>query len=1166
MRTFFEKNQLKQAENRNRKNAGIKGNAAFAGFAGFSAFSGRALKITFLSILSFFSIIFSSCDLFNEDPEILYITIAVEGQKTFYQGDYFSLGVLSVKAVYSNGSDMMINDYTVEPAVGTVLYNTGLQKVMISYEGHSASYMINVLQKSGASGSEGGSSGSNNPSNPQTPDSSLPSVEFSEYSISGSKDTTIKKNGEYTFSAIFNAEGPATTKEIKLESKSEYINIYNNFITDGKNTGKIEKTFTIYGSDKIPYEENVKAHLLLTLRYKVETPDKNEMVEKFYDIYLNCNSGNLPISREFWGSWIQMDTGDEYYIDCENIYRNYSSTYQTVEQAGISGYSLDGQNVLCKGANIRYFRKGGSARSFSLSVSGFEGTSSRAVSAISSLKMKRVNQKNTADSQTVEVDSLGQAHFTASVADDSQLLTLIPDVIGSGSSGGNSENDSESQKELSAVLLLPSYDGENMGTIPLVEEGKYGFKVTYSIDSDQQNLCYGNYNKTYKLTLNLNNVGNATCETSSYNISCNDSSFEFVSGETRGNFSSIEPEKSRSLSFEVRYGKLDQEYADVPVNISITDSKTGLTWNDSVTLRFYRGPVALRVNARNIDTSSSSSSYTGQLKGFVIFPDGRSKRFTVDAGQTSTVLVPWSQSDYILAFTGATAESEMAYSFGFKNTCELADLSGIWSAEEINAYEDNNSIGRASRITDLSQPAKAYLKLNDVDFYSINCGQIDYSFVPVSLADYGFKESSGNYDSLFCAGEEFYLDLLLHNDSLDSVTSLNLKLSSESPYVTFAEDGDEKSINQTIKSNYYCSLYGTPHYTSNLFNNGVYKDNYFTFTLGEACPAGTKIPFILTITDSSNNTWQEKFSITVDQPDLDINVVKYTVSDYKSFSDKNNEDKVLNPGEKIYMDVCIQNTGKSTAEDLVAKLSLPAEWTGAVSFNDKLCPYGNLSGGYYKSSKSVNYYYLSTYGYKELNYIQMDYSSSAEFSFTISDSVEDGSQIPLLLTITDKYGKSWQETINISVVEPKEELSFVNCACLDAITNGTNNDGDKVIESGEMVYMNVQLHNSGTTILKGLTLSFSSESEYLKFEKTSSPYGNIDAGKYAVYSYNDGKIQSDEEILDMNPANNAACIFTVKDNIPAGQDGLEVPVKIKAQTSDGESWTSLVTIKVYKAD
>ncbi|MCR5401407.1 MAG: bacterial Ig-like domain-containing protein [Treponema sp.] len=1130
-----------------------------------------ALKRAFLSILSIFTFFFyfSSCELLEQDSELLYITIAVEGQKTFYQGDRFSLGVLSVKAVYSNGSDMMINDYHVEPAVGTTLNTTGLQKVIITYKGHSAGYMIDVLKKSGGSGSGGSSSGSNSgsdspdPANPQNPSIIIPSVEFSDYSISGSKDTVIKKNGQYTFSAIFNAEGPATAKEIMLESKSEYINIYNNFITDGKNTGKFEIAFTIYGSDKIPYEETVKAHLLLTLRYKVET--QIEYVEKFYDIYLNCNSGNLPISREYWGSWIQMDTGDEYYIDCESIYQIYSSTYKSLVQNGISGYSLDGQNVLCKGANVRYFRKGGSARSFSLSVSGFEGTSSRAVSAISSLKMKRVNQKNTADSQTVEVDSLGQAHFTASVADDSQLLTLIPDVIGSGTSGGNSENDSESQKELSAVLLLPSYDGENMGTIPLVEEGKYGFKVTYSIDSDQQNLCYGNYNKTYELALNLNNVGNATCETSSYNISCNDSAFEFVSGESRGNFSSIEPGKSKSLSFEVRYGKLNQEYADVPVNISITDSRTGLTWNDSVTLRFYRGPVALKVNARNIDTSSSSSSYTGQLKGFVIFPDGRSKRFTVDAGQTSTVLVPWSKSDYILAFTGATAESEMAYSFGFKDTCELADLSGIWSAEEINAYEDNNSIGRASRITDLSQPAKAYLKLNDVDFYSINCGQIDYSFVPVSLAGYGFKESSGNYDSLFCAGEEFYLDLLLHNDSLDSVTSLNLKLSSESPYVTFAEGGDEKSIDQTIKSNYYCSLYGTPYTSAHLFNNGYYKDNYFTFTVDKDCPVGTKIPFILTITDSSKNTWQEKFSITVDQPDLDINVVKYTVSDYKSFSDKNNEDKVLNPGEKIYMDVCIQNTGKSTAEDLVAKLSLPAEWTGAVSFNDKMCSYGNLSGGYYKASISIRYDNYPN-GCRELNDIQMELSNKAEFSFTISDSVEDGSQIPLLLTITDKYGKSWQETINLSVVEPRNELSFVNCACIDAITNGTNNDGDKVIESGEIVYMNVQLHNSGTTILKGLTLSFSSDSEYLKFEKTSSTYGNIDAGKYAVYSYNDGKIQSDEEILDMNPANNAACIFTVKDNIPAGQDGLEVPVKIKAQTSNGESWTSLVTIKVYKAD
>ena len=44
------------------------------------------------------------------------------------------------------------------------------------------------------------------------------------------------------------------------------------------------------------------------------------------------------------------------------------------------------------------------------------------------------------------------------------------------------------------------------GTIPIVEKGMYGFKTTYSIDSDAQGFCYGNLIKTYKLTLKINNI------------------------------------------------------------------------------------------------------------------------------------------------------------------------------------------------------------------------------------------------------------------------------------------------------------------------------------------------------------------------------------------------------------------------------------------------------------------------------------------------------------------------------------------------------------------------------------------------------------------------------------------------------------------------------------
>ena len=47
----------------------------------------------------------------------------------------------------------------------------------------------------------------------------------------------------------------------------------------------------------------------------------------------------ITIPSEYWGTWIQMDTGDEYYIDNEKIYKKYYN-YNSEVQVGTNGYTL----------------------------------------------------------------------------------------------------------------------------------------------------------------------------------------------------------------------------------------------------------------------------------------------------------------------------------------------------------------------------------------------------------------------------------------------------------------------------------------------------------------------------------------------------------------------------------------------------------------------------------------------------------------------------------------------------------------------------------------------------------------------------------------------------------------------------------------------------------
>ena len=530
----------------------------------------------------------------------------------------------------------------------------------------------------------------------------------------------------------------------------------------------------------------------------------------------------ISTSKEYWGTWIRMDTGNEMYISSDS---------------NVSGYTLDGDNVLKNGSTV-YFRKGGSARSFSATVSGF--SDSRAARALATGKQgiagRRENEKNSADSETVTSDSSGRLSFTGAVADDTQKITV---------------------SETTTVEVTPSYDGENLGTIPIVEKGTYGFKTTYSIDSDNQGFCFGNYYKTYTLTLNLNNIGSEMCETSMYTVSCSDNNLSFVSGSKSGNFSSIEAGSAKTLSFTVRYGELNSEYVDVPINVSITDSKYERTWEDSITLRFYKGFVRLKVNSRNFDENSSAT-----LKGFLIYPDGRSKRFTVSAGSESTVLVPWSESNYMLAFSGATSSNEMAYSFGFADKTALADLSGTWSIDEIKSYEPNDSTTTSQTVTDLSQPIKSYLKPDDIDFYTINCSSIDVKFEPVSVVSYAVKEyENGNSDGLVTPGESHYLDVKMQNTTSSDISGVSVKLTTTSSYVTIVRDsytiGD-------MKAGYYYSLtYSASSESYCYLMDSYYSSRAFKFSLDSSCPDGTQLPFTVTFTDSSGNTWSDTLTIPV---------------------------------------------------------------------------------------------------------------------------------------------------------------------------------------------------------------------------------------------------------------------------------------------------------------
>lgn len=506
------------------------------------------------------------------------------------------------------------------------------------------------------------------------------------------------------------------------------------------------------------------------------------------------------ISSDYWGTWIRMDNGDEYYINDFSVFKTLGGQkkYQKI-QDGVSNFFLEGENILSQGS-IRYFRKGGKHRSFSMNISGFTDSFSNARSVSTGRQGvigRRENLENASDTENIITDQDGNADFENSVADDEQKIII----------------ETEDGNETS-IIVMPGYDGENLGSLPIVEKGMYGFKTTYKIDGDDLGFCYGNKYKYYNLELYFNNIGDISCSTSIYNISSPDSELEFISGSTTGNFSSITPGTSKKVSFKIRYGDVNNEYVDVPINIEITDSKYERTWKDKIILRFYKGFVSLFVNSRNFDENSSAT-----LNGFFIYPDGRSKRFVVNARSKTTVLLPWSESNYLLAFSGANEETEMGYSFCFDDENKLSDLSGVWTLNEINAYENNDTSNHPYIINDSKETIKAYLKADDIDFFSINVSHNNSNYKPIIIDEYS---KIAKYDST-----DSWYDIRIHNVDNKEHEQIVAKLISLSSEIYVINDTFNYG---RLSSNYYKTCYYVESWTyGGLEEKGTYPGTYYTY-------------------------------------------------------------------------------------------------------------------------------------------------------------------------------------------------------------------------------------------------------------------------------------------------------------------------------------------------
>jgi hypothetical protein len=300
----------------------------------------------------------------------------------------------------------------------------------------------------------------------------------------------------------------------------------------------------------------------------------------------------------------------------------------------------------------------------------------------------------------------------------------------------------------------------------------------------------------------------------------------------------IEPGKKKIIPVSVVSNSIQSEYDFKKLNIQIKDQINNKIWNDSVSLRFNKTPVTFFVR-----------SVQG-IQGIIIAPTGKAFPFATSSSSayTAQMVLPWSTSDYIAVFCGASANTETAYSFGI-NAMPSSKFSEF---TDVANYEPNDMEASAT-IINTQERIMSYLHKNDFDYYRIKLGSTPPAVKPLVITDWALDAANG------------YLDIRVLNTKNDGsyYTYLNttVTLSTTSGYVTIT-----KALSAIdVYRGEYATLTGSssPSEANAVLLQRVASsiERAFKITISNSCPSGTAIPFLVTF-NKGDETWSDTFVLT----------------------------------------------------------------------------------------------------------------------------------------------------------------------------------------------------------------------------------------------------------------------------------------------------------------
>jgi len=611
-------------------------------------------------------------------------------------------------------------------------------------------------------------------------------------------------------------------------------------------------------------------------------------------------SGEVPIditySRDYWGEWIRMDTGEAYYftnnsLTVNNQARLFSGTLAK-ESARVIKASDGGRDFFL------YASRPATSR-FTGKVNDLRQTTDRAARSIGGMAGIINNIKNEADKHPIVIDDTGNFEVPDSIAEDEYTISF-PEV-----------------PEIPPIKVSPGYSGDDIGIINLREgvNFKVSIRAANAQTTDKTRL-FADFT-AYNLVFDITNTGTENYTAATFDIDFGDLSYtpaiyDHVVG-------TIAPGMTKSIPFAISSSTFSemQPNKNKVIGITINDPINDRTWQDSVQLQFHKAPVNFNIKSNNA------------VQGVILTPEQKAYHFkTAAPSYSTTVSLPWTTEPYLVVFSGATLNTESKYSLGI-NVMPDADFLTFAATA---AHEPNNTEDQAYSMDILTAPKiMSYLHVNDIDYFRVSLGSTPPESKPISMTDYQLREVNAGAN-VVKVGESAYLDILCRNNSTRTINA-NLTLSADSSYITI-ENGS-RGLGSLNMQNYKTLTSNQSDQPENarFYNGGSSTSNAFRFKVLDNCPDNEQINLTLTYTEGTA-TWQESFTITAQPRDRSVAIVPPAESSCVLEENGGNSDGRVSPGENGYLKISVRNDGTDATTAMQAVLSgIPAGYFTANTPN-----------------------------------------------------------------------------------------------------------------------------------------------------------------------------------------------------------------------------------------